>query len=192
MKKIYLFLIVICSFALSANAQNVSGKCYRGFADLGYTIGLGDYKMGRFEINTSHGYQFSPYFFLGAGVGFHFMPEYETPGMSIALDQRDSSVEIPIFANLRANFTKTKVAPFVDAKVGTYVTNGSGLYASITAGCRIATTQKQGVNLSIGYTYAKYEFQTFDHFTSSSSMNYTRDGRVLATEGLSIKVGYEF
>ena len=68
MKKIYLFLIVICSFALSANAQNVSGKCYRGFADLGYTIGLGDYKMGRFEINTSHGYQFSPYFFLGAGA----------------------------------------------------------------------------------------------------------------------------
>ena len=188
----FLFLLVALLATISVNAQNVSGKCYRGFADLGYTIGLGDYEMGRIEINTTHGYQFSPYFFLGAGIGFHFMPEYETPGMTIALDQRDSSVEIPIFANLRANFTKTKVAPFIDAKVGTYVTNSSGLYASISAGCRIATTQKQGVNLSVGYTYAKYEFQTFDRFTSSSSMNYTRDGRVLGTEGLAIKVGYEF
>lgn len=188
----FLFVLVAIVATISANGQNVSGKCYRGFADAGYTIGVGDYKFGRCEINTSHGYQFSPYFFLGAGLGFHFMPEYETPNMSIPLDQRDSSVEIPIFANLRANFTKTKVTPFVDAKVGTYVTKGSGLYASVSAGCRIATNQKQGVNISVGYTYGKLEFQTFDRFISSSSMAYTREGRVLATEGIAIKLGYEF
>lgn len=184
--------MTLCFSVYFASAQNVSSKCYRGFADAGYTIGVGDYEFGRFEINTSHGYQFNPHFFLGAGVGLHFMPEYETDGMSIALDQRDSSVEIPIFANSRVNFTKTKVSPFVDAKVGTYITSGSGLYASISAGCRIATNQKQGVNISIGYTYGKLEFKTFDSFISSSSMEYTRDGRVLATEGIAIKVGYEF
>ncbi len=191
MKKV-LFVLIAILVSLSVNAQNVSGKCYRGFADLGYTIGLGDYEMGRVEVNTSHGYQFNPYIYLGAGLGFHFMPEYKTPGMSIALDERDSSVEIPFFANFRANFTKTKVSPFADAKVGSYITNGSGLYASISAGCRIATTSKQGVNISVGYTYAKYEFQTFDRFTSTSNMSYTRAGRILDTEGLTVKVGYEF
>ena len=191
MKKI-LFLLIAFLVALSVNSQNVSGKCYRGFADVGYTIGLGYYEIGRVEINTSHGYQFNPYIYLGAGLGFHFMPEYKTPGMSIALDERDSSVEIPFFANFRANFTKTKVSPFVDAKVGSYITNGSGLYTSISAGCRIATNKKQGVNISLGYTYSKLEFQTFDRFISSSSLVYTREGRVDATEGLEIKVGYEF
>ena len=72
-KGLLVFIAILVS--LSVNSQNISGKCYRGFADLGYTIGLGDYEMGRVEINTSHGYQFSPYVYLGAGLGFHFMPE---------------------------------------------------------------------------------------------------------------------
>ncbi len=66
-------------------------------ADLGYTIGVGDYDFGRFEISTTHGYQVNPYFFLGGGVGFHFMQSYETKGMEIALDKRDSKVSIPLF-----------------------------------------------------------------------------------------------
>ena len=55
-------------------------------------IGIVDYEFGRFEVNTSHGYQFNPYIFLGAAVGLHFMPSYETPGMNIPLDVRDSKV----------------------------------------------------------------------------------------------------
>lgn len=191
MRKFLLILVAVLA-TISANGQNVSGKCYRGFADAGYTIGVGDYEFGRFEINTSHGYQFNPHFFLGAGVGFHFMSEYETKGMSIALDKRDSSVEIPIFANFRANFTKTKVAPFVDAKIGHYLTNGSGFYTAISAGCRIATTQKQGVNISVGYTFSKLEFETFDSFDNSHSMSYSRYNRQCNTEGIAIKIGYEF
>lgn len=190
MKKLFCAIALLC-VCVSINAQNVSEKCYRGFVDLGYTIGIGDYEMGRFEVNTSHGYQFSPYFFLGAGVGFHFMPKYETDMDGIALDTRESSVEIPIFANLRVNCSKAKVSPFLDAKAGSYLTNGSGLYASASVGCRIATNEKQGVNISVGYTYAKYEFQTFKRFISWN-MNYTRYDRVCNTEGISIKAGYEF
>lgn len=134
------------------------------------------------DLKSIHLMDINSYFFLGAGLGFHFIPEHET-----IIDQRDSSVEIPVFANIHTNFTKTKVAPFVDAKAGTYVTNGSGLYASVSAGCRITINQKQDVNISVGYTYAKYEFQSY----SPSSKNYSY-GRVGATERLSIKVGYEF
>ena len=66
------------------------------------------------------------------------------------------------------------------------------MYASVSAGCKIAINKKQGINISIGYIYGKLEFQTFDGFISSSSMEYTTDGRVLASEGVSIKIGYEF
>lgn len=186
-----LFFVLLSVFAFSLNAQNVSGKCYRGFADFGYTFGLGDCDMGRVELNTSHGYQFNPHFFLGAGVGLHYSYESEVVGVvtSLLSDQRDSSIEVPIFANLRANLTETKVSPFVDAKIGTHVTNGSGLYASVSLGCRIATTKKRGINIFVGYTYAKYGFKAVEHTLNSFGIDYTRK---YAAEGLSLKIGYEF
>lgn len=191
MKKI-LLMIAVAIISLTASAQNTASNCYRGFADAGYTIGIGDYDMGRFEINTSHGYQINPFIYLGAGLGLHFMPEYETPGMSIALDSRESKVDIPVFANAKLNMSKSKYAPFVDGKVGTYVTNNGGLYMNISAGLRIATNERQAVNISVGYTREELEFETFDGFFGTSSMKYYTSSRKLTTEGLAIKVGYEF
>ena len=191
MRKIILLLAVLLTSQIIW-AQNTSEGCYRGIVDGGYTIGIGDYDFGRFEINTSHGYQISPFFFVGGGFGLHFMPEYETKGMNIALDQRDSKVDIPIFANLRVNFNKTKISPFVDGKAGTYITNNGGLYLNISAGCRFALNEKQAIDISVGYTIEKLEFETFNSFINYYSMNYTRSPRQLDTEGVAIKVGVEF
>ncbi len=191
MKKLALFFI-ICAMTQNTVAQNVSGQCYRGYVDAGYTIGIGDYDFGRFEVNTSHGYQINPFVFLGAGVGLHFMPKYETPNMTIALDTRESKVDIPIFANARVNFMKKKFCPYIDIKGGTYVTNNGGLYVNASAGLRVATNEKQAVNISIGYTVEKLQFETFSSFKSYKNMDYYRSGRVLTTEGIALKVGYEF
>ena len=55
MRKISFVLAAIMAIALNCNAQSSNG-CYRGFIDAGYSIGVGDYEFGRFEVNTSHGY----------------------------------------------------------------------------------------------------------------------------------------
>ena len=185
-------LATLLSIALITNGQNISKNCYRGFVDAGYSIGIGDYEFGRFEVNTTHGYQVSPYFFFGAGMGLHFMPEYETAGMDIALDYRENKVDIPVFANVRCNFSKSKITPFIDVRGGTFVTNNGGLYASASAGCRISINEKQAINVSIGYTTEKLEFETFDRFTNSSSMDYTREARICDTESITLKLGFEF
>ena len=192
MKKI-IFLLCALIAGLSANAQDNFTRGYRGFADLGYTIGIGDYEFNRFEISTTHGFQVCPYFFVGAGVGFHFMSKYETNGMKYALDTRESNTGIPLYADFRGTFTKTKFAPLVDVKLGHFLSNGDGFYANVSAGFRIRTIGKQSVNLSIGYTFEKLKFETFDSFTHPGiNMNYTRSSRLLDTEGISIKLGYEF
>ena len=116
-----LSLAALLSIVLVANAQNTLKNCYRGFVDAGYSIGIGDYEFGRFEVNTTHGYQVNPYFFFGAGLGLHFMSEYETAGMDIALDYRESKVDIPVFANVRCNFSKGKVSPYIDVKGGRFI-----------------------------------------------------------------------
>lgn len=191
MKK-FLFFMAVLFTSQMMSAQNTSGSCYRGFVDGGYTIGIGDYDFGRFEINTSHGYQINPFIFVGGGLGLHFMPEYKTNGMDIPLDQREAKVDIPVFANLRANFNKGKITPFIDGKAGTYITNNGGLYLNLSAGCRFAVNEKQAVNISIGYTTEELEFESFSRFVSSYNMNYTTSPRKLTAEGIAIKVGYDF
>ncbi len=192
MKKYLLSAVLLACGVLASNAQNVASNCYRGFVDVGYSFGLGDYDFGRVEINTSHGYQISPYFFVGAGLGLHFMSSYETPDIYIPLDVRDSQVDVPVFANARVNFTKKKVTPFVDVKAGTFVTNNGGLYLNIAVGCRIATNSRNAINVSVGYAFEKLEFQTFKKFTSTYSLDYTRYANKLDTESIGVKVGYEF
>lgn len=118
MKRFFFVIAVLMSIVSSYAQDNTYGGGYRGFADLGYTIGVGDYDFGRFEISTTHGYQVNPYFFVGGGVGFHFMESYKTVGMEYALDERKSKVSIPLFADFRGTFSKRKFAPFVDLKLG--------------------------------------------------------------------------
>ena len=192
MKRTILLVIVFALTLLQLRAQGFQSRCYRGHVDAGYSFGIGDYNFGRFEVNTSHGYQFNPYFFLGAGTGVHFMSSYKTGGMEIALDERDSKVDIPVFANIRCNILDKKFSPFVDVKGGTFVTNNGGLYLSAAIGCRYTINESYALNLSLGYTRESLEFETFDDFKNNTDMDYTTKARKLTTECLSLKIGFEF
>lgn len=191
MRKV-LSLAALLLFVLGVNAQNTSKNCYRGYVDVGYSFGVGDYDFGRFEVNTSHGYQVNPYLFFGAGTGLHFMSSYKTKGMDIPLDVRDSKVDIPVFANVRCNFLKKKVSPYVDVKGGTYVTNNGGLYVNASIGCRFSINDEQAVNFSVGYATEKLEFETFSRFTSHTSMDYVRNPEKYDAEAIALKLGFEF
>lgn len=165
---------------------------YHGFADLGYTIGIGDYSFDRFELSSSHGYQFSPYFFLGGGLGFHFMEKYEALHMDIPLDYRDFMIDIPIYAETRITFINGNISPFISGRGGYYLTHNGGIYLNASIGCRFAIGTNNAINVFIGYSNEKLEFETFENFNSSNNMNYSTEKRKLPTEGISIKVGYEF
>ena len=66
------------------------------------------------------------------------------------------------------------------------------MFWNISAGCRIATNEKQAVNIAIGYVSEKLEFETFNKFNSSHDMSYTRKPRALDTECVTLRFGYEF
>lgn len=172
--------------------NSVISSGYHGFTDLGYTIGFGDYKLGRFELSSTHGYQINPYLFVGAGLGIQFMSEYKTPGMDIPLDYRDFLVDVPFYANVRLTMINGPISPFIDGKCGYYLTHHGALYLNASVGCRFSTWGRQAVNVYIGYSNENLEFKTFDKFYSPNNMDYKRVKRNLATEGLTIKLGYEF
>ncbi len=119
---------------------------YRGFVDLGYSVGVGDYGESRVELTTSHGYQIIPYLFVGLGVGVQYYHESEL-------------WEIPIYVHLRGSLPCHAVCqPFIDWKIGYTVYDADGFYMCPSVGCRFAVSDMCGLSLSLGYTYQSFEY----------------------------------
>lgn len=163
--------------ALAASTTGFSGngrgpqKGYRGFADLGYTIGTGDFRLDRIEFSTSHGYQILPCFYAGLGVGAHYYFDGD-------------AVEIPLFANLRFDLLKHSVCPFIDLKVGYTVSEERGFYLNPMVGVRFAIGPRSAVNFGIGYTMQRIEYRYISGgYSIPDSFN---------CGGFSIKLGFEF
>ena len=155
---------------------------YHGFFDAGYTFGVGDYELNKIELSSTHGYQFNPYFFLGGGIALHFISEYGRSNHSL---YRARMCDIPIYANTRITFLNGTISPFIDGKCGYYLTHHGELYANVSAGCRFALQHGQAINIYIGYTKEDLEF-------SRSISYYTKFKKICSTEGISLKLGYEF
>lgn len=148
---------------------------YKGFVDLGYTAGVGDYAIGRFELTTSHGFQFNPYLFLGGGTGFQIYHEADV-------------VTMPIFVDFRANFTKGSIVPFAGVKAGysAQLTDdgGVGFYCAPSVGVKFMVNRRMALNLTAGYTVQMIDIGYSDNYYNySGSVN---------MGGVSFKVGLEF
>ncbi len=186
MKKILFTLVALIGLTMSVKAQHLSGNTYKGFFDLGYIVGVTNPKINCFEVSTSHGMQITPNFFIGGGVGLQSFEEYK-----VAMDSRAKSLEIPIFANLRASFTNTKLIPFLDLKAGAYTTDEMGIYLNVSGGIRFALANNHGINLKIGYQMAKLTYDTFKDFYGLTT-DYSTQKDKMSVDGLSLKIGYEF
>lgn len=151
----------------STSVSNITG--YRGFVDLGFTKGLGDSGADRLELTTSHGYQFTPYFFTGVGLGVHYYMDMWWNGESVPF--------IPLFIDLRVNLMQGSIVPFIGLKGGYSLVvadglYGSGLYAAPFVGVKYMLSDTFGLNLSLGYSYQQDEGDNIN--------------------GISIKIGAEF
>lgn len=129
------------SFSLSFDGRGPQ-QGYRGFVDMGYTIGTGDTGEGRIELNTVHGYQFMPFLFAGVGVGAHYYFDSEV-------------VAIPIFADMRADILNNSISPFVDMRIGYSPYDVQGFYFNPSVGCRFAMQSIKALNASVGYSMQK-------------------------------------
>ena len=90
-------------------------------------------------ISTSHGYQFNPVLFVGAGLDFEHCSKI------------DSNI-LALYAHGRTDFKFGKFTPFADARLGYNFVSGGGVYFSPSIGYRFNWGRKMGVNVSVGYT----------------------------------------
>lgn len=144
--------------------------CYKGFFDFGYTIGVGDFGMGRVAVSSTHGAQIIPHFFVGVGAGFNYYHE-------------SGAWNIPLYADVRSNFLKGKITPFLDFRIGYSVGDAQGFYMSPTIGCDFGFGKKSGFSIALGYEYQKADFLFLDYFYYISREN---------CGGVVVKMGFDF
>ncbi len=195
MKK--LLFAILMAFSVTSNAHGLE-KGYRGNVEAGYCHYISQFSPSTIEVTTSHGYQFNPYIFLGAGVGFDYTNSGTWGDVSgKPYNKRDSKVDIPLFFNAKASFTKTKVIPFVDGKIGAYVNNDGNIYATLAIGARYTINNNMGIYLTAGYEVRKVTIQQL-HYIAGDKYNgykgefYYTDRTGEPVDGFVFKLGIDF
>lgn len=135
---------------------------YRGFIDGTFLVG-NDNVYRNFNVkgggfSTGHGYQFSPYIFLGGGFAFYY---YDFVNY-------DSGKSVPFYADFRVNMMDKNISPFFDLRIGYSPSNSmQGVFFSPTLGVRFGITENFALNFSLAYTMQGYE--TYERYRYYSS-----------------------
>lgn len=145
---------------------------YKGFVDAGYIFDVSDSDASKFEVTTSHGYQFNNYFYVGGGMSINHYPV-------------EGYTSVPLFANFRANFSNKKITPFGDFKIGYSTGDVSGTYVSTAIGVRFGMTRRTALNVQLEYSFQGYD----DDYYKYGSIYYIEEG---TANGFGLKVGFEF
>lgn len=160
-----------CSSLQLNNNSGIASRGYKGFVETGYSLGTGDCSVNRFEISTSHGYQFNPYLFLGAGLGISYYDE-------------SNLTAIPVFVDFRTNFIKNKITPIAGIKFGYSSGDLEGFYGCIDLGVRFGMSGKKAMTVKLGYTSQNLEVERYSSFYNPTT--------TVEAEAVSLKVGFEF
>ena len=184
--------------------KNYDTSKFRGFVDLGYSLGFGSPRNDYWLIETSFGYQFTPNYYLGAGLGLHNMdakvksypyrydkaePEHIDPDWKYPF--------VPIYLEGRYNVrSESHNTPWASLKLGANTFNYSGLFASPSVGFHFATNEFFSFNIGIGYALHTAKYKKWVLGDTPGAKRDDRGGYYLhenqAFHNAYVKVGVEF
>lgn len=174
MRKTIIALALFLGMPLLSHSQN-KAKGYRAFVDITYTIGQKEWEEKFFSVQTSHGYQFLPWLYTGAGV----MLDMKTS------KKHQEARTAQFFADLRSDFLRTKHSPFANIKIGYSFLGASGIYFNPNIGYRFSLNKSIGANIGLGYNAREVKFIGF--FPGGGRYTYTKQ-----CNGFHLSFGIDF
>ncbi|GEM_PF-4532701 len=166
MKRLSLLALVVIAFVVSSFGQKISERYwgFKGMVDAGGII-IPNHSAAGGELTGSVGFQFNRYLFLGGGVGCYKLSD-------------EDDFFVPVYANIRINPLRPKVAPFADVRIGFIANDTEAAYVSAGGGVR----WKNGKH---PVTFGAYYSALFRGFYDGSAVGSHYDGLVL-------RLGLEF
>lgn len=143
------FVVLLCMLAVLSLTAVEPVRGYRGFVDAAVDLGFPeDYHGDKivevyYGVSTSHGFQFNPHLFIGAGV----MCE------RVHRDGYFKGMEYPIFAQARTDWTFGKFPLYGDIRIGGVVLGDYRMFVSPTVGYRFNWGRKMNLNLGLGMNF---------------------------------------
>lgn len=140
--------------------KNYDTSKFRGFVDLGYSLGMGAPRNDYWLVETSFGYMATPRVYLGAGIGLHkFNAKIDSYPMrtdGAKPEPNDPDLNnfpfIPLYADVRYNLRSENLnTPWAGIKVGGSVFNHGGVFVSPSIGYHLASSQFFSFNVGVGY-----------------------------------------
>lgn len=184
--------------------KNYDTSKFRGFIDLGYSLGVGEPRNDYWLIETSFGYQFTPHYYLGAGIGMHnfdaivstYPLRYDLPE-PVNNDPYWRSPFIPLYVDGRYNlYSENRHTPWVDLKIGANVINHAGFFLSPSLGMHFATGQYFTINVGVGYALHTAHYKLWCLGDTPGAISDNKGGSYLnkgqAFHNLFVKLGVEF
>lgn len=139
------------------------------------------------------GYQFNPYFYLGAGAGFNAAGGPKVDAYRIDHGHL-RAVSVPIFANARINLSKKRNTLFFDGKygssfIGTAAVGGRGFFCGLAAGYSLGD-----VDIALQYFYnVKRNYTYKEQMSSYWGDDYWNDyNEEVELSQFGISVGFRF
>ena len=170
MKKILLFVIFLTSVAvasaqhgepktvssevqiLSQRTHRILARGYRGMVEMPAAVSLGS-ESGLLSMGllSTHGFQFSPHVFVGAGVGVQY---FANDLVFFGLDLDEDFVVMPLYGDVRLTLLKKWVTPYLDLKSGwSFGNEVSGVMLNPSVGVRFGFSRHFGLHTGVGYAY---------------------------------------
>ena len=132
---------------------------YRGILSLSYVTGN---DVDGFSFTTVHGAQIFPKLFVGGGIGIEDISYLDMKYFG----NNSEWLFVPVFADVRFDFVKYKISPFVDLRLGVRFGDVSDVYFAPSVGCRFSH-----FNLSLGYEAIQYSY-TLGNTTKTTYTGY--------------------
>jgi hypothetical protein len=159
--------------------KEFSKKGYR--TQIEQTFDFGDF--GAFGYDAIFGYQFNSHLQLGGGIGLRALDEVSGR----------SDFGVPLYADFKVNFLKTKVTPFFDLKAGSLITADPTFYISPSVGVKIHFSKARALSISTGLAWAEYAQYEFDYYMDGYSKRIYNEYYSNYTGcAFSFKINYQF
>ncbi len=121
MKKIFCILTVVL-LCLPLKAQDWKIRGFEPQIRLTFDEGLDYQKNFSFGLDLVAAYRFNEFIRLGGGVGLDYInmrfEESKFVGYKFYKEYNEAAMTIPVFANIKADFSRTKVAPYLSLDCG--------------------------------------------------------------------------